>query len=456
MADSARLPLPSFNASGTGSRSEQPNLTSSYGRPGQVDTGGFGSSLDTEEQSDTSSPLTNTRSQASPRVTLSPQVLPQPQRRSTDNLSPLGSIQHVPITRGFSATRTSPFRPDPLTLEAHQPSPTSMRSPMSVYEGPYTATTHSFSSASLQTPRSFNAMLPSQPQSASVSSMRMQGKKLSENSLGLIPSPESYPIPAQVVTTPTTFSTSPFSAPGSKSVFLSYSPAQGNFPISSSYNSSAFGHRLGESALELEEEEDRQDWTLDNSMSNSGAGEEFLPSSLNELLSPVERQRRVSRQTGIRPVVSLDAPPVLTVPQAKSMSLTLSANALSVGSKASSDILHSPGRPLASIWNEPSQDVLRSAPPNIAYSSPKNSVHLTLDPPVSSIASSSKDYYKEQHLLRTSSPESMVFNVSKGTPHKDESRAAIDADSEQGTRQALVREAIPRPDEDDLQFSMED
>jgi RNA-binding, Nab2-type zinc finger len=99
-------------------------------------------------------------------------------------------------------------------------------------------------------------------------------------------------------------STSPFSAPGTKSLFMSYSldrdssastqiKASGNVPGGAGVAASLGGNRgwdiMGSALGGLHDEEDDL--------------EEFLPSSLNELLTEEEKKRRWSRTGGQRPTL---------------------------------------------------------------------------------------------------------------------------------------------------------
>ncbi|CUA73946.1 Protein cps3 [Rhizoctonia solani] len=91
---------------------------------------------------------------------------------------------------------------------------------------------------------------------------------------------------------PAAFGSSPFSAPGSKSFYLSYSLDQ---------------HDAGRQAAPFDPKWDKQRTIkprdLDNAVDDEDL-EEFLPSSLTDLLSPGERERRMSRtRHGARPSV---------------------------------------------------------------------------------------------------------------------------------------------------------
>ncbi|CAE6533560.1 unnamed protein product [Rhizoctonia solani] len=91
---------------------------------------------------------------------------------------------------------------------------------------------------------------------------------------------------------PAPFGSSPFSAPGSKSLFLSYSLDQ---------------HDAGRPNAPFDPKWDKQRTIkprdLDNAVDDEDL-EEFLPSSLTDLLSPGERERRMSRtRHGARPSV---------------------------------------------------------------------------------------------------------------------------------------------------------
>ncbi|KDQ09049.1 hypothetical protein BOTBODRAFT_37425 [Botryobasidium botryosum FD-172 SS1] len=104
------------------------------------------------------------------------------------------------------------------------------------------------------------------------------------------------------------FSSSPFSAPGSKSLFMSYGverePAKnyiGGHPAS-------VGDRPGlRNMLAMWDPMARRGSLSQTALAEDAAGdedlEEFLPSSLNELLSPIERERRMSRTNGQRPTI---------------------------------------------------------------------------------------------------------------------------------------------------------
>ncbi|CAE6420168.1 unnamed protein product [Rhizoctonia solani] len=93
---------------------------------------------------------------------------------------------------------------------------------------------------------------------------------------------------------PAPFGSSPFSAPGSRSLFLSYSLDQ---------------HDPGRQPAPSDSKWDKQRTIkprdLDNAVEDEDL-EEFLPSSLTDLLSPGERERRMSRtRHGARPSVDL-------------------------------------------------------------------------------------------------------------------------------------------------------
>ncbi|KIJ38928.1 hypothetical protein M422DRAFT_32993 [Sphaerobolus stellatus SS14] len=100
-------------------------------------------------------------------------------------------------------------------------------------------------------------------------------------------------------------STSPFSAPGSKSLFMAYSldrdtsastQIQGTTTTSRATN---FGGAMSLGGI--------RGWDITGSSALAGGDdddlEEFLPSSLNELLTDEERKRRLSRTGGQRPMM---------------------------------------------------------------------------------------------------------------------------------------------------------
>ncbi|KAH7344697.1 hypothetical protein B0J17DRAFT_712348 [Rhizoctonia solani] len=91
---------------------------------------------------------------------------------------------------------------------------------------------------------------------------------------------------------PAAFGSSPFSAPGSKSLFLSYSLDQHEAPKQSAPFDSKWDKQRTIKPRDLDNAVDDEDL------------EEFLPSSLTDLLSPGERERRMSRtRHGTRPSV---------------------------------------------------------------------------------------------------------------------------------------------------------
>ncbi|KAF8609466.1 hypothetical protein BDV93DRAFT_518284 [Ceratobasidium sp. AG-I] len=83
---------------------------------------------------------------------------------------------------------------------------------------------------------------------------------------------------------PAPFGSSPFSAPGSKSLFLSYSLDKHE----ASRQTGAFDVKWGDNKRTIRARD------LDNAVEDEDL-EEFLPSSLTDLLSPGERERRMSR-----------------------------------------------------------------------------------------------------------------------------------------------------------------
>ncbi|QRW05300.1 hypothetical protein RhiLY_04299 [Ceratobasidium sp. AG-Ba] len=91
---------------------------------------------------------------------------------------------------------------------------------------------------------------------------------------------------------PAPFGSSPFSAPGSKSLFLSYSLGQNESASQAMPFNPKWGDKRTIRARDLDNAVDDEDL------------EEFLPSSLTDLLSPSERERRMSRtKHGARPSV---------------------------------------------------------------------------------------------------------------------------------------------------------
>ncbi|CAE6402877.1 unnamed protein product [Rhizoctonia solani] len=91
---------------------------------------------------------------------------------------------------------------------------------------------------------------------------------------------------------PAPFGSSPFSAPGSKSPFISYSLGQHDAPKQSAPFDSKWDKQRTIKPRDLDNAVDDEDL------------EEFLPSSLTDLLSPGERERRMSRtRHGTRPSV---------------------------------------------------------------------------------------------------------------------------------------------------------
>ncbi|KAG8704482.1 hypothetical protein FRC08_002209 [Ceratobasidium sp. 394] len=92
---------------------------------------------------------------------------------------------------------------------------------------------------------------------------------------------------------PAPFGSSPFSAPGSKSLFLSYSLGEGD----------AAGQAVPFNSKWSDNKRTIRARDLDNAVDDEDL-EEFLPSSLTDLLSPSERERRMSRtKHGARPSV---------------------------------------------------------------------------------------------------------------------------------------------------------
>jgi hypothetical protein len=84
------------------------------------------------------------------------------------------------------------------------------------------------------------------------------------------------------------FGTSPFSAPGARSLFLSASYESDDGLASRSLGALESHYRRQD--LTADEEDDDEDW-------NDGGGEDFLPSSLHELLTEDEMDRRRRRQS---------------------------------------------------------------------------------------------------------------------------------------------------------------
>ncbi|KAG9128441.1 hypothetical protein FRC07_011198 [Ceratobasidium sp. 392] len=92
---------------------------------------------------------------------------------------------------------------------------------------------------------------------------------------------------------PAPFGSSPFSAPGSKSLFLSYSLGEND----TARQPVPFSAKWGDNKRTIRARD------LDNAVDDEDL-EEFLPSSLTDLLSPSERERRMSRtKHGARPSV---------------------------------------------------------------------------------------------------------------------------------------------------------
>ncbi|CEL58012.1 putative protein C1739,01 OS=Schizosaccharomyces pombe (strain 972 / ATCC 24843) GN=SPCC1739.01 PE=1 SV=2 [Rhizoctonia solani AG-1 IB] len=160
---------------------------------------------------------------------------------------------------------------------------------------------------------------------------------------------------------PAPFGSSPFSAPGSRSLFLSYSLDQHD-PV----------RQPAPSDSKWDKQRTIKPRDLDNAVEDEDL-EEFLPSSLTDLLSPGERERRMSRtRHGARPSVDLFS---RSVP---------SSNMLDI----------------KSIWDEQNRPRGRDADSSL--------------PPNSQMRGTSQGRYGEEDARSTSSSLTGTSNISAG------------------------------------------